>query len=165
MKEQIRTIALPCLAMALLALVAGLVRNARLPEPLPLFRLSPAQQPEALPDPQAVARQVPQLDADMVRQLAEDPGTLLLDARSAAEFSLGHLPGALSLPVGDFASAWPALRARLQEAGRVVVYCSNPDCHDSLLVAGRLLAAGQKNLLLFRGGIEEWSSRGYDVEE
>jgi NADPH-dependent 2,4-dienoyl-CoA reductase/sulfur reductase-like enzyme/rhodanese-related sulfurtransferase len=50
-----------------------------------------------------------------------DPGAVLLDVRSAAEFSSGHLPGALNIPHTE-------LRDRLGEIARdcpVLVYCAS----------------------------------------
>jgi rhodanese-related sulfurtransferase len=50
-----------------------------------------------------------------------DPGAVLLDVRSAAEFSSGHLPGALNIPHTE-------LRGRLGEIARdcpVLVYCAS----------------------------------------
>jgi rhodanese-related sulfurtransferase len=56
--------------------------------------------------------------AEARRLVAE--GALLLDVRSPGEFSGGHLPGAINVPVQE-------LEARLREVGpderHVVVYC------------------------------------------
>jgi rhodanese-related sulfurtransferase len=46
-------------------------------------------------------------------------GAVLLDVRSAAEFSDAHLPGAVNIPVGELA----ARVGELKGARAVVVYC------------------------------------------
>ena len=141
----------------MLALVAasaalGLGANFFALEPLPLFRpLAPAA---------ATAVHVGEVDADFVLQAGSAPGTLLLDARAAAAFGAGHIPGALNLPLGEFAGLFPKLEPRLQAAALLVVYCSDPACGDSSELARRLWAKGLKSLLLYRGGMEDWSGKG-----
>ena len=39
------------------------------------------------------------LDLGSFQAMAEQPGTLLLDARSAASFAAGHIEGAVNLPL------------------------------------------------------------------
>lgn len=143
------------LAMATAAAALGLGGNFFAGAPLPLFRpLAPAA---------ATAVPVGEVDADFVLQAGGAPGTLLLDARARAAYGAGHIPGALSLPLGEFALAFPALEPRLRAAGLLVVYCSDRTCGDSPELARRLWEKGLKNLLLYRGGIEDWSGRGHAV--
>ncbi len=48
-----------------------------------------------------------------------DGGALLLDVRTPAEYSTGHLPGALNVPLGDL----PRRVEKLAKDKPVVVYC------------------------------------------
>jgi rhodanese-related sulfurtransferase len=83
----------------------------------------------------------------------------VLDVRPAEEFRAGHIPGALSIPVGE-------LMARLKEVpkGReVVAYCRGPYC---------VMAVEAVELLRRRGftahrmeqGIVDWRARGWRVQ-
>lgn len=147
--------------MALLVVAAlgmGLGANFLSRDPLPLFR------PLAAPAAQAAVASFSEVDAEFVRQTTAAAGILLLDARSAAAYGLGRIPGALSLPLGDFAAAFPALEPRLRQAGMLVVYCSGRTCNDSRDLAGRLWSLGLKNLLLYKGGMEDWEAKGHAVE-
>jgi rhodanese-related sulfurtransferase len=145
------------LAMAAASAALGLGANFFAGEPLPLFRpLAPVA---------ATAVPVGEVDADFVLQAGSAPGTLLLDARAAAAFGTGHIPGALSLPLGEFDGLFPELEPRLRAAALLVVYCSDPNCGDSPELARRLWAQGLKSLLLYRGGMEDWSGRGHAVEK
>ena len=61
---------------------------------------------------------------ELARRLEDDDDLVVLDVRPAAEYAAGHLPGAVSIPVGE-------LRRRLAElpADReVVAYCRGPYC-------------------------------------
>lgn len=154
-KRQLRRM----LALIAAALALGLGSNFLAHEPLPLLR--PLPQPPAA----GASPLIGEVDADFVAQVRNAPGTLLLDARAAAAFRSGHVPGALSLPLGEFSRAFPALEARLRRAGLVVAYCSDRRCNDSAELARRLWSQGLKNLLLFKGGMEEWSGRGNEIEK
>ncbi len=145
------------LAMATASLALGLGINFFAREPLPLLRpLAPAA---------ATAVPMGEVDADFVLQAGNAPGTLLLDARATAAYRAGHIPGALSLPLGDFAAAFAALEPRLREARLLVPYCSDRNCSDSPELARRLWDKGLKNLLLYKGGMEDWSGRGHAAEK
>jgi rhodanese-related sulfurtransferase len=61
---------------------------------------------------------------ELTRRLQDGDDLVVLDVRPAAEYAAGHLPGAVSIPVGE-------LRRRLADlpADReVVAYCRGPYC-------------------------------------
>lgn len=61
--------------------------------------------------------------AEFARMMAE-PGTVLLDARSADKYALRHVEGAVSLPFTDFTVE--ALAKVIPTKGtRVLIYCNN----------------------------------------
>ena len=70
---------------------------------------------------------------ELARRLQDSDRLMVLDVRPAAEYAAGHLPGAVSIPVGE-------LRRRLAELPRdreVVAYCRGPYCafaHDAVAV-------------------------------
>jgi rhodanese-related sulfurtransferase len=146
------------LGMVALGLLLGLGANFFSPRPLPLFR--------PLADPETAAPDIHfgEVDAEFIRQIAPGSGTLLLDARAAAAYRLGHIPGALSLPLAEFARSFSDLAPRLHGASLLVAYCSGPTCEDSPELARLLWARGLKNLLLYRGGMEDWSEKGYALD-
>jgi phage shock protein E len=56
--------------------------------------------------------------------LAAEPGTIVLDARSADKFALRHIRGAISLPFTDF-TAESLARVIPTKSTRVLIYCNN----------------------------------------
>ncbi len=146
------------LALAVAALALGLGANFLAREKLPLLRPLAPEPAAALP------AAIGEVDADFVATVLAAPGTLLLDARAGEAFRAGHIPGALSLPLLEFSRAFAALEPRLRRAGLLVAYCSDRTCGDSPELARRLWAQGLKNLLLFKGGMEEWTEKGHEVE-
>jgi rhodanese-related sulfurtransferase len=134
--------------------ICGLAGNFIAQKPLPLFKAL------AKPDPVAGAVSFAEADADFVRQLSADPGTVLVDARVPELFSQGHIPGAISLPLSRFDDFIAKLRKRLRGARLIIVYCSGWSCNDSHDLALRLWGKGFKDLFLYRGGMEDWLEKG-----
>jgi len=82
-------------------------------------------------------------------------GVTLIDVRPAAEYANGHIPGALSLPLG-------ALPARLEELpgdGLVVVTCRGPYCVFAA-DAVRLLRGSGREAVRFEDGVADWRYDG-----
>ena len=142
------------LAIIIASVVCGLASNFIAEKPLPLFK--------ALTKPDQVAGAISfgEADADFVRQLSVDPNTVLIDARLPELFNQGHIPGAVNLPLSRFDDFITERMEQLRAARLLVVYCSDWSCNDSYGLALRLLAMGFKDLLLYRGGMEDWQLRG-----
>jgi rhodanese-related sulfurtransferase len=136
------------------SVVCGLGSNFIAEKPLLLFKAL------AEPGPLAGAVSFTEVDADFVRQLSADPETVLIDARVPELFKQGHIPGAISLPLSRFDDLIGERMARLRTARLLIVYCSGPNCHDSYELALKLWGKGFKDLLLYRGGIEDWLEKG-----
>lgn len=83
----------------------------------------------------------------------------VLDVRPEDEFALGHLPGALSIPLSE-------LKHRLGElpADReVIAYCRGPYCVLSFEAVATLRARGYRVRRL-EDGYPEWKAAGLPVE-
>lgn len=83
----------------------------------------------------------------------------LLDVRPEDEFALGHLPGALNMPVGD-------LENRLSELPKdqeIVAYCRGPYCILSFEAVATLRAKGYKVRRL-EDGFPEWKAAGLAIQ-
>jgi ArsR family transcriptional regulator len=83
----------------------------------------------------------------------------VLDVRPADEFEVGHLPGAVNIPLGD-------LEARLTELDsdhEIVAYCRGPWCVLSFEAVAALRAHGFKVRRL-EDGLPEWRAAGLPVE-
>ena len=88
---------------------------------------------------------------------AMSPPPVILDARSPAEFAVGHLAGATRV---DLAHPEDALRAL--PAGRaVVVVCAVG--YRSGVVARALRAKGFRDVRNLRGGIFAWAAEGREM--
>lgn len=108
-------------------------------------------------------RQGPMLEvAELQQKLSQSDAPLVLDVRSAEEFDgeLGHIPGALNIPLGQLALHLPEL-ASYQE--RPVAIVCRTDVRSAK--AARLLAArGFADLHVVRQGMTAWNAAGLAVE-
>jgi rhodanese-related sulfurtransferase len=82
----------------------------------------------------------------------------VLDVRPDDEFALGHLPGAVNIPLRN-------LKARLSELDpkqEIVAYCRGPYCVLSYEAVAALRACGFKARRL-EDGFPEWRAAGLPV--
>jgi rhodanese-related sulfurtransferase len=90
---------------------------------------------------------------------SNDAGFVLLDVRSSASFSEGHVPGAINLPhakiIGSKLSQYPT-------ETMFVVYCAGPHCNGADRAALRLAQLG-RTVKIMIGGITGWLDEGFDL--
>jgi uncharacterized membrane protein YdjX (TVP38/TMEM64 family)/rhodanese-related sulfurtransferase len=100
------------------------------------------------------------IEPEHLRRQVERGGPLtVLDVRGADEFvgALGHIPGALNIPLNELASRLDDLRARVN--GRVTVVCRTDKRSATAQVT--LRAAGFDGVTVLRGGMERWNALGF----
>lgn len=96
------------------------------------------------------------LTTDEVKYYSQQPGTLMVDARSGEEYELGHISGAVSLPLDKFDQALPPIQPELRKSDLIIIYCSGGSCGTSEEVAKKLDEKGFKNLAVFADGLPGW---------
>lgn len=99
------------------------------------------------------------VDRDALVARVRSGAVTLLDVRPEEEFRAGHLPGAVSVPLGD-------LERRLAELPRdreVVAYCRGPYCVLAVEAVELLRARGFEAIRM-EEGVPDWRARGLPVE-
>lgn len=100
--------------------------------------------------------------------LQQSDRVLLYDARPRFFYSLGHLPGAISLPKSSDCDSQitkrkAEIKAALAAKKTIVVYCTNLACPDARTVAIHLAGFGYPSSTL-TGGWEAWKESGLPTE-
>ena len=100
----------------------------------------------------------PVLRDDLMSRLHEGSVTVL-DVRPEDEFAVGHLPGALNIPLGELERRLGELPADRE----VIAYCRGPYCVLSFEAVAALRARGYLVRRL-EDGYPEWKAAGLPVE-
>jgi rhodanese-related sulfurtransferase/DNA-binding transcriptional ArsR family regulator len=101
---------------------------------------------------------LPVTATELVMRLREG-GVVLLDVRPEDEYGLGHLPGALNIPLRQ-------LEPRISELSRdheIVAYCRGPYCVLSFEAVAALRTHGF-NVRRLEEGFPEWKAAGLPIE-
>ena len=89
---------------------------------------------------------------------------LFVDARSQNDYENGHIPGAESLPMGQFEAEIEIFLNRYPPEQPIVTYCSGRTCEDSHDLAQALSDVGFTNVRIFIDGFPGWEAEGYPIE-
>lgn len=92
-------------------------------------------------------------------QRIQDNGVTVLDVRPEDEFALGHLPGALNIPLENLEGSL----ADLPKDQVIVAYCRGPYCIMSFEAVAALRARGY-SVRRLEDGFPEWKAAGLAVE-
>lgn len=106
-----------------------------------------------------VALNLPEISTREMVELIRDNNTenvAIVDARSFTAYRLGHLPGALCVPVNSPPEQLSATIKKLSGASQVVVYCQSRACAWDEVIARHLVLSGLRDVVLYRGGWQEW---------
>jgi rhodanese-related sulfurtransferase len=104
------------------------------------------------------------LSFDEALALHENRKALFVDARHHYDFSLGHIEGALNIPLYDFDSGVTQLSG-LAKNTMIVTYCDGSECNSSVGLAAKLDSAGYTRVHIFFGGWNEWLSHHQPVKQ
>lgn len=135
--------------------------------------------PEALPKPAAGKPafkkpirmngrgEVTSISLEKFFELHQTGQTLVFDARPGFFHSLGHIPGAVSLPKHRcdeaIAKREAEIKAALAAGKTIVVYCTGITCPDARTVARHISGFGYP-ASVFSGGWDAWKDAGMPTE-
>ncbi|MBI2145041.1 rhodanese-like domain-containing protein [Candidatus Woesearchaeota archaeon] len=85
---------------------------------------------------------------------------VVLDVRDRPAYDLGHVKGAISMPISEI----PSRYKELPRDKDIVIYCWSHECGLGPNSAALLARHGVTNLKELRIGWCEWSERGYPID-
>lgn len=150
--------ALACVSVGVLAglFIAGTLLDSLLPEGV-LRNPAQAAAIASLYD----ARQFPTVSVGDVEgyiaaQATGEGKAAFLDARFAEDYSAGHLPGAINLPISASLAVEEEAVSALDIHEPVIVYCQSESCPFSDMIARRLQGRGFSDVKIFVDGWRGW---------
>lgn len=100
---------------------------------------------------------IPRIELSTARRLIKE-GSIFVDARRKRDFDIGHVDGAINVPV----DANDVIRRDAMKAVPldvpVVVYCQSEMCQFADIVAGKIRLDGFSDVSILPGGWMEWST-------
>ncbi|MCW2242462.1 ArsR/SmtB family transcription factor [Azospirillum canadense] len=99
------------------------------------------------------------ISREELSQRLQEGSVTVLDVRPQGEFALGHLPGAVNIPLADLQQRLADLPADQE----VVAYCRGPYCVLSFEAVAALRRLGYRVRRL-EDGYPEWKAAGLPVE-
>jgi rhodanese-related sulfurtransferase len=99
-----------------------------------------------------------------MKRLFDEGTAIILDARDAAEYEQGHIPGAINIPYDRIPEYFDILNSQVPMDAHVVVYCRSLTCDFSDQLATELKIIGYQNVSVFSGGWDQWTTAGYPIE-
>jgi rhodanese-related sulfurtransferase len=103
-------------------------------------------------------------DVSIAKRIFDSGNALFVDARSRDNYEDGHIPGAVSMPVGEFDRLIDAFMDQHALDQTIVTYCSGRTCEDSHLLAQLLLDFGYSDVKIFIDGFPGWEAEGHPIE-
>lgn len=116
------------------------------------------------PAPSPVAPAAREINSETARAVFDEKKALFIDARTADEFSKGHIPEAINVYANDFQKHIPKLLQLQAERGAdapVVAYCGGGLCELSHELAEQLVHLGFRRVFVYTGGTQEWTKLGH----
>lgn len=158
----IKVAILQTIALVALALVVGFAFNSFSRNGIDPFK-ERGKGPAASDSTRAPDEGIRVVTIEEARHVVES-GMAVIDARREEDYAEGHLPGAMLLDYYDMGKYRDQVLPRLSQDQTIMVYCSEPTCEDSELLANELFLLGYTKLLVFKGGYAEWSAAGFPIE-
>lgn len=123
------------------------------------FHATATERPQQNPL-ETVKTAITTISASEAEAIHKQGAVLFLDVREPNEFSRGHIPGAVNLPMGQVKNK--IAQTASDKDAPILVYCRSG--RRSALVAADLMTQGYTHPINLGGGLNAWSKAGYTVE-
>ena len=106
----------------------------------------------------------PMISRDEAWSYFQADTAVFVDARHDFDFKLGHIKGAINVPLKDYDLRKSALSGIAHD--RVIVaYCDGAECNSSIELSVKLMNDGYTNVKIFFGGWREWVAANLPIEK
>ncbi len=121
-------------------------------------------QPTSLRSATSTASGPATISLEEARRLFEAGTAIFIDARHEFDYKLGHIKGAVPLPLKEFDQKKEIVTS-LPKDKLIVVYCDGAECNSSVELGAKLFLAGFSNVKIFFGGWRDWQANKLPTEK
>ncbi|MFZ2088867.1 MAG: rhodanese-like domain-containing protein [Desulfobaccales bacterium] len=109
-------------------------------------------------------QEVKTVTLEQAYQFWEAGEILIIDARPVEDYRDLHVERAINFPPDKWDELAASQLAGMEKDHRILVYCSQESCDDSLKLARKLQTLGFTRVLAFTGGFRAWDEAGHPVD-
>jgi rhodanese-related sulfurtransferase len=122
-------------------------------------RLAPAPpaQSGGLPAPAMISR-------DQAQASFEAGTATFVDARHEFDYKLGHIRGAINIPLRMYEMK-KAVLDTIPKSRQLVAYCDGEECNSSIELSVKLAKDGYTDVKIFFGGWREWTASKLPIDK
>lgn len=102
---------------------------------------------------------IPKVNSNNMNAILRGNSGVVIDARFRRDYDLGHLEGAISVPIDANDARRGELTASISKDSKVVVYCQSRACQYAENVAVWLQDNGFSDVVVYRGGWVDWVAK------
>jgi rhodanese-related sulfurtransferase len=165
----VTTVTTPAQVVTTVTTPAQVVMAVTTPAPVVTPVTTPTPTPASITTPVQFSLYSPLTAQQVYPLIQSNPNIIIIDARATGEYtgavtagvSVGHLPGAYSVP--DDGSAAQQLYKFPDKTLPYICYCDDAACAHGSNVASIMAAAGYTNVTYMSDGIAGWTAQGYSL--
>jgi len=118
-----------------------------------------ARAPRSKTIPRTAAETPAMISFAEARTMYESGSATFVDARHEFDFKLGHIKGAINVPLAEYELKKSALDGTAKDH-LIVAYCDGAGCNSSIELSVKMMKDGFTNVRIFFGGWREWNDAG-----
>ena len=104
------------------------------------------------------------ISRDQAQRYFEAGTALFLDARHEFDYQLGHIRGAINIPLRMYETRKTALDT-IPKDRLLIAYCDGANCNSSIELSAKLAIDGYTGVKIFFGGWQEWTAANLPVDK
>ena len=104
------------------------------------------------------------ISRDQAQAYFEGRSALFIDARHEFDYNLGHIRGAINIPLRMYDTKKVVLDT-IPQNRVLVVYCDGAECNSSIELSVKLAKDGYTDVKIFFGGWREWTASNLPIDK
>jgi rhodanese-related sulfurtransferase len=104
------------------------------------------------------------ISRDQAQAYFEAGKAVFIDARHEFDYNLGHIRGAINIPLRMFEKKKSVLDS-IPKTRILVAYCDGAECNSSIELSVNLAKAGYSDVKIFFGGWREWTASNLPIDK
>jgi rhodanese-related sulfurtransferase len=104
------------------------------------------------------------ISRDQAQAYFEAGKAVFIDARHEFDYNLGHIKGAINIPLRMFEKKRSVLDS-ISKAQVLIAYCDGAECNSSIELSVILAKAGYSDVKIFFGGWSEWTASNLPIDK